>query len=352
MEHVDPAEPVLGIRAWEARTDGRLCSVWWPGKWEPGVNTGRCNAGMSPESGPHEAPGSDCGCGLHAYREVNAREHELYERPDIVIGTIAAWGRIAPSVDGFRAEQARLLAIGASPQVRRLERRAAIRYGVPLIPMAGLADYSAAHARPTGFARPMSGAVILVVDCGPASARCMGELRAGLHQLVDRLRLLRIDMVVCGEGAIVVPLCGEFAQRAGQLHAAVDQLVCDTAGPALARGLERARGRVLWAHRRWSIDIIMATPSSPDHETCDQLRSCRRDGVRVLSICPSPDCGWDRRCGEQLPIRPGGDGDLAEAIRDACGRLVVRNDQWPADWTRHQIAFPGILAVVGAGRML
>jgi len=350
MELIDPLEAVLGVRGWEAREDGRLCSVFWPGKWEPGVNQARCNPAGSMLPEPHDAPGQECGCGLFACSDMNWRDPVFYERPDIVIGTIAAWGRIAPEVDGFRAEYARLLAVGASPEPRVLERRAAVRYGVPLVAMPCLADHGAAHARPTDFARPMSGAVILVVDCGAASLDCIGELRAGLHQLIDRLRGWQIDMIVCGAGAFVVPLIGECDQRERQLHAAVDQLVCDGEGPALARGLERARGGVLWAHRRWSIEVVLISPTPPEPATAAELRCAHRDGVRVVSVCPTPDGGWDRRWGEQIPVVAG---ELAAAVRDVAGRLEIRSDQWPADWTRRQLHHRGAIGgVIGAARAI
>jgi hypothetical protein len=340
MELVDCLEPVLGVRAWEVRSDGRLCSVFWPAKWKPGVNHAHCDPEDSLHTEDHETPQAGCTCGIYAYRDINHRDLAFYERENIVIGTIAAWGRIEQEAGGFRAEAARLLAVGASPNGGALERRAAIRYSVSLIPLGELAGFSRKYARPVGVARQMCGAVIMVVDCGPAAIGCIDEIRAGCHQIIERARDRRINLVVCGEGAFVVPLQGEGARRQSQLRAAVDLLVPDCEGPALARGLERARGRVLWSHRRWSTDVVLLAVNAPDRETCEQLRRARRDGVRVLSVCPSPDGGRDRHLGEHLPIRPGVHGDLAEALRDVAGRLQTREDQWPADWTRREVAFP------------
>jgi hypothetical protein len=233
-------------------------------------------------------------------------------------------GRIEQDVAWFRAESARLLAVGASPNGGALERRAAIRYRVPLVPLDELAGFSRRHARPAAVARPMRGAVIVVLDCGPATIGCFDEIRSGCHRLIERARDWRIDLVVCGEGTFVVPLRGEGARRQSQLSAAVDFLVPDCEGPALARGVERARGHALWSHRRWSTNVVLVAVNPPDRETCEQLRRARRDGVRVLTVCPPPDGGWDRRLGEHLPIRPGSTGDLTEAMRDVAGKLQIQ----------------------------
>lgn len=340
MEHIDPAEPVLGIRAWEARSDGRLCSVFFPAKWTPGINRAYCEPEGSLRLDEHEVPESGCVCGLHAFAELNGRDLAFYERPNIVIGTIAAWGRIEPIPGGFRAEFAKLVAIGKTPKGDITEQRAATRYGVPLVPMAELATCSIQHARPARFERSMSRAAILVVDCGPAARPHFDELRDGLHWLIDRTEGITLDMVVCGAGAFVVPLDGEPADRRQQLHAAVDLLAADTEGPALARGLERARGRVLWAHRRWSIDVVLIAFWRHGRETAEELRSCRRDGVRVLSLSPGDDDAWD------------GAGSVREALWNVPAKLAIRDDQWPADRTRREVAYPPELSLDGVSGAL
>lgn len=333
MKHVDLAEPVLGIRAWEARSDGRLCSVFFPAKWTPGVNRAYCEPEASLRFDEHEVPESGCCCGLHAFSEICGRDLAFYERPNIVIGTIAAWGRIEQLPGGFRAEFAKLVAIGKTPKGDVIEQRAATRYGVPLVPMDELATCSIQHARPARFERAMSAAAILVVDCGPAARPHFNELRDGLHWLIDRAEGVNLDMVVCGAGASVVPLDGEPADRRKQLHAAVNLLAADTEGPALARGLERARGRVLWAHRRWSVDVVLIAFWRHGRETAKQLRSCRRDGVRVLSLSPGNDDEW------------GGAGSVREALGNIPAQLTVRDDQWPADRTRREVAYPPELSL-------
>lgn len=349
MELVAADDPVLGLRVWEAREDGRLCSVFWPSKWAPGVNHASCGPDASLRADAHVVPDGACCCGLYGYSDLNHRDLAFYERSDVVVGTIAAWGRIEPEIDGFRAESARLLAIGAATG-SVVERRAAIRYSVPLVPMAELAGFSRRHARPVGLARQMRGAVILVVDCGPAAAACLEELRVGLHRFVGCAGGRRIDMVVCGQGAFVAPLIGDAETWGRLLAIAIDQLVPDCEGPALARGIERARGRVLWSHRRWSIDVVVVAMQPPDAEAAEQLQRARRDGVRVICLTPAPGGGWDRRLGEHLPIQSDVPGSLGEALRDVVVKLDTRSDQWPADWTRRQAAYPaslGLRSIVG-----
>ncbi len=351
METVDVLEAILGERTWQVRSDGRLCSIYWPAKWEPGINHARCLPEASLRTDDHEAPQANCTCGIYAHTDMNERELAFLDRPNVVLGTIAAWGRIEYEACGFRAQSARLLALGRSRRRDASERRAAIRYGVPLLPMSELASYSRARTCPLRAERQSLGALILVIDCGEAAAAEIAEIRAGLHRFIDRLADRRIDMVVCGEGASVVPLDGENRDRRRQLHAAIQMLVPDTGAPALARGLERARGRVLWAHRRWSVDVVMVSPSAPSRETRDQLQRARRDGVRVVCLCPSPEEGWDRRHGEHLPVEPGTAAGFTEALRDLAGKLELRPDQWPASWTRRQVAYPGSpdLRAVDAG---
>jgi len=350
MQLVSESEPVLGVRVWEARQDGRLCSVYWPAKWSPGINTAACEPEGSLRVDDHMVPESGCVCGLHGYSDINTRDLAFYDRPHVVVGTIAAWGRIEPALNGFRAEKAKLLAIGEATG-SCLERRASVRYGVPLVPMAELAGFSRQHANPATLAQQMHGAVILVVDCGPAVTSCLDDLKTGLHQLVRRAHNRRIDLVVCGQGSFVAPLCGAEHERERQLGVAIDQLVPDCEGPALARGMERARGRVLWSHRRWSIDVVLVALRPPDVETTEELFRARRDGVRVIALSPTPKGKWDCRLGEHVPIRPTEPGSVAEALRDVAGKLETRDDQRPTDWTRRRVMRPNhpILRIILGG---
>ncbi|HVL95277.1 MAG TPA: SCP2 sterol-binding domain-containing protein [Solirubrobacteraceae bacterium] len=118
-------EALPGFRAWELRDDGTL----WPAAvgeraWEPGVNAARCERG-----GAHEAPGAGCTCGLYAF-------HSMHRQlaPERVVGAIAAWGAMEVHRDGFRAGRAAVLALATRGRASAALRRAAERYGVPLVP--------------------------------------------------------------------------------------------------------------------------------------------------------------------------------------------------------------------------
>ena len=237
MEIVDVLEAVLGVRAWQVRGDGRLCSIYWPAKWEPGINHARCLPEASLRTDDHEAPQANCTCGIYAHTDMNDRELAFLDRPNVVLGTIAAWGRIEHEPSGFRAQSARLLALGRSRRRDTTQRRSAIRYGVPLLPMSELASYSRSRTWPLRTEREALGSLILVVDCGEAVCRAMGEIRSALHRFIDAVADWRIDVVVCGEGASVLPLDGENRDRRRQLHAAIQMMVPDTGAPALTRGL-------------------------------------------------------------------------------------------------------------------
>jgi hypothetical protein len=148
MELVDGKEPVLGVRAWQVRRDGRLCSIHADAPWEPGVNCARCLPDVSLLTKEHEVPEASCTCGLYGNPSVNYRGPAVPDDTNVVLGTIAAWGHVEPECDGFRAEYARILAIGCTGEGSRLERRAATRYSVPLVPFVQLERFSRHHARP------------------------------------------------------------------------------------------------------------------------------------------------------------------------------------------------------------
>jgi hypothetical protein len=145
MELVDGKEPVLGVRAWQVRRDGRLCSIHSEAQWEPGVNCARRLPDTSPRTDSHELPPA---LGLYGNCDLNYCGPAVLNDANVVLGTIAAWGHIEPECDGFRAEYARILAIGYTGEGSRLERRAATRYSVPLVPFVQLERFSRHHAQP------------------------------------------------------------------------------------------------------------------------------------------------------------------------------------------------------------
>jgi len=153
-----------------------------------------------------------------------------------------------------------------------------------------------------------------------------------------RWRERQLHLVTCGDGTSLIPLGEGRERRLGHARTAIEMLTASSMGPALSRGLERARGLVLWAHRRWAIDVVMVANEPPDEDTRWQLQRARGDDVRVVTACPPPDEGWQPCWGEHIPVRPGA-GELTGAIRDVPGRLgELRGDQYVPEWTKHGIA--------------
>jgi hypothetical protein len=115
-----------------------LCSTAWPASWTPGRNRADCHEETALGTGEnHPAPERSCTCGFYGLTNFGGWQEEHFHRPHNVVGVIAAWGRVELEYGLFRAEYARILAIGQTRRGTR-ERVAARRYGVPLVPFAAL----------------------------------------------------------------------------------------------------------------------------------------------------------------------------------------------------------------------
>lgn len=177
---VKPSEPrdvptfsecVVGFRAWRADTENRL----WPlhstrRPWSPGVNTARCNCGTSNslrfewawhegrrvlEPAPeHEAPDSDCVCGLYSLRHPRKAwfDTPAWNASRHVVGAVASWGHIQVHSAGLRAEHACVVSLAYHPDtapdgLQALE-RIAERYRVELVPLVELELAASRHGTP------------------------------------------------------------------------------------------------------------------------------------------------------------------------------------------------------------
>jgi hypothetical protein len=144
----DFASAVAGYRAWQLGPGGVLFPLALPAAppWET-VNRARC---FAPHDDAHEAPAPDCGCGFHALHDPADTRLEL-DHP--AVGAIAAWGEIEVYATGFRAECARVIALGWRPSPGAEPpsplREAARRYDVRIVPF----DRLEAEARE--FALPL-----------------------------------------------------------------------------------------------------------------------------------------------------------------------------------------------------
>jgi hypothetical protein len=151
----DFASAVAGYRAWQLAPGGVLFPLAIPAAppWQPGVNRARCFAGRRLDA--HEAPATDCKCGLHALHDPDDGRLRLGHP---VVGAIAAWGEIEVYAAGFRAEYASVIALADQPSgtagMRARLREASRRYGVRLVSPADL-DAEAAE-----FALPLPGEVL------------------------------------------------------------------------------------------------------------------------------------------------------------------------------------------------
>ena len=147
----DLFEPLVGFRAWHVGTDGALVpwSAGTTGTWRPGTNEARC---LAPGAKRHRAPGHRCTCGL--YGLTDSRDPRLLAGRQAV-GAIVAWGDVELHRTGFRAQYARIVALGAphgcQPAHPERLRTAAARYGVPVVPLGRLRDVALEHGRPLEF---------------------------------------------------------------------------------------------------------------------------------------------------------------------------------------------------------
>lgn len=123
MSAPDLIHPVIGFRRFLIDDDAWLAATNVGGIWKPGLNVAKCRADRRLPAGfyslsirreepppfDHKAPHERCSCGLYA-------KHKVAEVPDAngpsVIAAVVAEGRLATHPAGFRAEKARVVALG------------------------------------------------------------------------------------------------------------------------------------------------------------------------------------------------------------------------------------------------
>lgn len=123
---------VIGYRSWVRNRNNELRPMSVGGSWLPGANEAVCQLRCR-----HDAPAWSCGCGFHAWSRLEPAL-TMACGPDVVVGAIAACGRLEQHHDGFRAEKAQILGLLLPEQVDAdlLTSYWAIadRYRVPLFP--------------------------------------------------------------------------------------------------------------------------------------------------------------------------------------------------------------------------
>jgi hypothetical protein len=162
----DFATAVVGYRAWQLGPGGVLFPLALPAAppWEPAVNRARCFASRGHDG--HQAPATNCICGLHALHDLDDGRLKLGHP---AVGAIAAWGEIEVYAAGFRAEYGSVIALTHEPSrstgpPSRL-REAARRYGVRLVSLADL------QAEASEFALPLPDEILPRLHAGPSLAR-------------------------------------------------------------------------------------------------------------------------------------------------------------------------------------
>jgi hypothetical protein len=182
-------EPLVGFRAWAVNrwaTPPRLLGTTLDMAWEPsGINEATCHFEVAPARAlttwrrwllgrpaepveRHQAPASNCGCGLYAYGSLNlavayatSAQWEYPWRPGpnnvLVLGAVLLWGaggrrvQAGDLADGagpglrFRAPFARVLALLGPKSADDPAYEVGAALGLPVLPALGLELYAREH---------------------------------------------------------------------------------------------------------------------------------------------------------------------------------------------------------------
>lgn len=100
----------LGFRYWSL--DDGLCSTAFYYKWAPGVNIASCknNRELRPHT-PHKAPSENCNCGFNCFSGLPDDKIIRRFSRDGIWGGIVFSGNTQVHEDGFRAEEAQVIAL-------------------------------------------------------------------------------------------------------------------------------------------------------------------------------------------------------------------------------------------------
>jgi hypothetical protein len=147
----DLLAPVSGFRDWHVKADG-LCSPRTGVPWSGRVLQAECRPRTADDliRPAHRAPGHECGCGIHAYYEPSDETSKISYTG--VSGIVSAWGDVEIHAGGFRAEFARVEALGVyarwSERQKSAVQRIAATLGVDIVDLYDLADAAASYATP------------------------------------------------------------------------------------------------------------------------------------------------------------------------------------------------------------
>ena len=150
MSAPDLAAAVVGFRSWRL-AGGGLQSPYIPCRWDGRVMHAECydaNRGLVRGEGwldePHDSPHPDCRCGIYAYHSPGARNY--YGEVWWCEGVVSAWGRVEVHADGYRAEFARVEALGVpdlgNPRLDAAVAAVGRDLGVPVMASAALPAFA------------------------------------------------------------------------------------------------------------------------------------------------------------------------------------------------------------------
>ena len=159
----DAFAPVVGYRRfgipWPSRKEEENhCLVQQGHRWAYiGPTVAECRRlGNTGPCGEKVPPTQSCGCGLHAWLDVEEalRYYELTTQRGWVLASVIGWGRVLFDEDFWRSERAQVVAFADpwdthadKPEIVR-ERtgawlaRVADNYGVPILPLEELREYT------------------------------------------------------------------------------------------------------------------------------------------------------------------------------------------------------------------
>lgn len=156
MSAPDLLAEVIGFRSWRI-ANGHLQSPYIPCRWDGRTMRAVCydaNRVLTRGEGwldePHDSPHPDCRCGIYAYHSPGARSY--YGEVWWCEGVVAAWGRLEVHADGYRAEFARVEALGVpdlgNPRLEQAVEAIGRELGLPVMPAAALPRFASGLGDP------------------------------------------------------------------------------------------------------------------------------------------------------------------------------------------------------------
>jgi hypothetical protein len=191
----DLIQPVIGFRAWTIEKDEWLRSRGAGNtRWDVGTNEAKCGGrdlvssvpyGLSPGPTDHDAPDRNCECGFYAIYSLRDLVSSYGVDSDVVIGAVVAWGRMEVHASGFRAQLARIVALGVLDTLALYDegyadKVAAIArlYNAECVPLLQLEEVAGKHGiEMPEDVRPASSAAEDMAAAFRAMARTVGASR-------------------------------------------------------------------------------------------------------------------------------------------------------------------------------